>query len=401
MEHKTTLSSSRVPLEEIERRMRGAQQEMLARNIDALFIVQRVDVFYFSGTAQNGFFFIPAEGKPLLLVKKFYPRALEDSPLENIVPIQSVREIPKIVTDYQGRLPSRLGFEWDVMPVREFRFYEGLFAGVECVDGSSIIHAARSIKSPWEVAQMEAAAEKSLKLFGFIGKHLDEGVSDVNISSRAETFARAIGHGAALRIRDYQKSGFALHQLSRDGMRPARTLAFPSVREANCLVIEPQGRLKLERPISLETRFFLNGYHMTEARIFSIGPLPPLFNDKARDLMELHRKVLTEIKSGIRTDLLSRRSRENARILGINQHTQAPGTAGKRLIGSGIGLELVEPPFIVDGNRQILKEGMTLSIFSENRVDGHYLMRIKDVVLVTDTGCRTITRLPLQTFTLP
>jgi len=398
MEDKTDLSSFRMPLEEIERRVCGAQEEMLARNVDALFIVQRVDVFYFSGTAQNAFLFIPAEGKPLLLVKKFYPRASEESPLENIAPIQSVREIPEIITEYHGGLPSRLGFEWDVMPMREFRFYEALFAGVECVDGSAIIHAVRSIKSFWEVARMEAAAGKSLQLFDFIGKHLNPGETDVNISSRAESFARAIGHGAALRIRDYQKSGFTLHQLSLDGMKPAKTLAFPSVREANSLVIEPRGRLKQASPITLEARFFLNGYHMSEARIFSIGPLPPLFNDQAQGLMELHRKILAEIRPGIRAEILFHRSSEKARILGIDQNTQTAGTAGKHLIGSGIGLELVEPPFIADGNQQILKQGMTLSIFSQNRVDDLYLMRIKDVVLVTDTGFRTITRLPPQVF---
>ena len=398
MEDKTDPASFRAPPEEIERRVHCAQQEMLARDVDALLIVQRVDVFYFSGTAQNGCLFIPAEGKPVLLIRKYYPRASEESPLENIVSIQSIREVPGIISGYHGRLPSRLGFEWDVMPVREFRFYKGLFAGVECIDGSSIIHDVRSIKSPWEVARIEAAAEKSLELFDFIGKHLDAGISDVNISSRAESFARAVGHGAALRIRDYQKSGLTLHQLSRDGMGAAKSLGVPWVREGNCLAIEPQGKLKQERPISLEVRFFLNGYHVTEARIFSIGPLPFPFDDRARRLMELHREILDEIRPGVRADILSQRSREKSRILGIDQNAQTPGTAEKNFIGNGIGLELVEPPLIADGNHEILRQGMVFSISSESRVDGRYPMRIKDVVLVTETGCRTITRLPLQTF---
>jgi Xaa-Pro dipeptidase len=401
MKDKTDVASFRVPREEIERRVARVQKKMLARDVEALFVVQRVDLFYFSGTAQNGCLFIPAEGKPVLLVKKYYPRASEESPLDNIVSIQSIREVPDRITEYHGSLPSRLGFEWDVMPVREFRFYQGLFAGVECVDGSSIIHDVRAIKSPWEVARIEAAAEKSSELLDFIGKHLNAGISDVNISSWAESFARAIGHGAALRIRDYQKSGLTLHQLSRDGMGAAKSLADPWVREGNCLAIEPQGRLTKERPITLEARFFLNGYHVTEARIFSIGVLPFPFNDGARRLMELHREILDEIKPGVRADLLSERSREKRGILGINQNAQSPGTAEKNFIGNGIGLELVEPPLITDGNHEVLRQGILLSVSSASRVDGHYPMRIKDVVLVTETGCRTITRLSPQVFIVP
>ncbi|MFH1292670.1 MAG: aminopeptidase P family N-terminal domain-containing protein, partial [Pseudomonadota bacterium] len=52
----------KVPAAEIEQRISRIQTELQEKEIDGLFIVQRVDLFYFSGTAQNGFLYIPAEG---------------------------------------------------------------------------------------------------------------------------------------------------------------------------------------------------------------------------------------------------------------------------------------------------------------------------------------------------
>ena len=75
----------RVPRFEIERRTAAVQEELRRAEIDGLFIVQRVDLFYFSGTAQNGFLYLPAEGAPLLFIKQSVARAREESALDCIV----------------------------------------------------------------------------------------------------------------------------------------------------------------------------------------------------------------------------------------------------------------------------------------------------------------------------
>ncbi|MBW2705864.1 MAG: aminopeptidase P family N-terminal domain-containing protein, partial [Deltaproteobacteria bacterium] len=85
-----TKNHFKVPASEIDSRTLKLQQELQTNDIDGLFIVQRVDLFYFSGTAQNGFMYIPAEGAPLLLIKQYLPRAKEESSVDNIVEINSI-----------------------------------------------------------------------------------------------------------------------------------------------------------------------------------------------------------------------------------------------------------------------------------------------------------------------
>jgi Xaa-Pro aminopeptidase len=93
-----TRNHFKVPATEIDSRTQKLQKELQARDIDGLFIVQRVDLFYFSGTAQNGFMYIPAEGAPLLFIKQYLPRAKEESSVDNIIKINSIKEIPGLLS---------------------------------------------------------------------------------------------------------------------------------------------------------------------------------------------------------------------------------------------------------------------------------------------------------------
>ena len=137
-----------VPASDIKRRILRIQGEMQENGIDGLFIVQRVDLFYFSGTAQNGFLYIPAEGDPLLCIKKYMPRARKETPLKNLFDIGSIKEVPGLIVDVCGRMPKVMGFELDVIPVTDFNFYQSLFPGQKTVDASPLILKTRSIKSP-------------------------------------------------------------------------------------------------------------------------------------------------------------------------------------------------------------------------------------------------------------
>jgi Xaa-Pro aminopeptidase len=163
-----THNSFKVPASEIDARTRKLQQELQASAMGGLFIVQRVDLFYFSGTAQNGYLYIPAEGNPLLFIKQYLPRAKEESCVDNIMAINSIKEIPELIIDHFGKLPAVMGFELDVIPVNDFTFYRSLFPDSQGVDGSPLILKLRSIKSEWEISQLENTAEMTRKTFEYM-----------------------------------------------------------------------------------------------------------------------------------------------------------------------------------------------------------------------------------------
>ena len=116
-----------VPQAEIDFRIRGLQKSLLREQIEAALIAYKMDYFYFSGQAQDSILFVPAEGKPLLLVLRDIDRAKKESPLEQVVPLESIGDLPKVIRNFYGSLPRRIGLELDVVPVRDYFRFQALF----------------------------------------------------------------------------------------------------------------------------------------------------------------------------------------------------------------------------------------------------------------------------------
>ena len=109
------------PAKELEYRCKKLQEYMITDSLDAVIIVQNADLFYFTGTVQNGNLYVPASGQPLFMVRKDAGRARMESGLKEVIPFGSIKDIPAILSQYGYSEPKRIGLELDVLPVN---FYE-------------------------------------------------------------------------------------------------------------------------------------------------------------------------------------------------------------------------------------------------------------------------------------
>jgi len=91
-----------VPDRELENRTKRVQKAVREMDIDALFLVQRVDFYYLTGIMQRGIFYLPGEGVPLLFLDG--SPAFGGGRLGNCETfhIASLKEIPKVIRDYYG-----------------------------------------------------------------------------------------------------------------------------------------------------------------------------------------------------------------------------------------------------------------------------------------------------------
>jgi Xaa-Pro aminopeptidase len=60
--------------------------------------------------------------------------------------------------------------------------------------------------------------------------------------------------------------------------------------------------------------------------------------------------------------------------------------------GHGIGLEVHEPPYIIEGNDWVLEPWTTFSVEPGIYLDGSFGVRIEDIVAVTDDGVERLNR---------
>jgi len=396
-----TINHFKVPDSEIETRTHKVQNQLQAADIDGLFIVQRVDLFYFSGTAQNGFMYIPADGAPLLFIKQYLPRAKMESAVDTIIKIDSIREIPGLIIDHFGKLPGVIGFELDVIPVNDFTFYQSLFPGSNCTDASPLILKLRRYKSQWEISQMEKTAAMTRKTFEYMRTTIRSGITEMEFAGMFETYARKLGHGASLRVRHYQTEGYPWHVLSGKSGGMVGLLDSPASGTGTSAAF-PVGAghkaLCADEPIMVDLGSVLNGYHMDETRMFAIGSMPKRAMDACRIAIEIHDSVIEKAKPGITVGELFEHSVQLAKSKGY----EAPylGAPGHKVsfIGHGIGLELIEPYIMARNRDHQLEPGMTFALEPKLVYENEFSAGVESVFLVTESGARLISKVPVEVF---
>jgi len=390
-----------IPSFEIHSRINNIQEKLQQTQIDGLIIIQRVDLLYFSGTAQNAILYIPVTGEPLLMVKRFFPRAMRESSLKNIIEIQSVKEIPDRIRDGYGALPEIIGVEMDVLPVNDFNFYKALFSASLLVDGSGPILETRMIKSAWEIEQMACTAALSHKTFDYMKSELKPGQSEMEFAGMAEAFSRKHGHGGKMRVRDFQTEGYAWHVLSGKNSALVGLLDSPA-SGAGSSVAFPCGagwkRLEPGEPILIDFATILNGYHMDETRMFAIRSMPQKALDASKAAIEIHNGVLEKLKPGMSAHEIYEYSLSLAQKTGFTESFLGPAGYKVPFVGHGIGLELVETPILAKGKHTRLLPGMTFALEPKLVCKDEFMVGVESVFQVTENGTRLISTVPLEIF---
>jgi Xaa-Pro dipeptidase len=391
----------KVPVSEIKRRTLNIQEELRQHNIEGAFIVQRVDLFYFSGTAQNGFLYMPAEGEPLLFIKQYLPRARAESSIADILDIDSITDIPGLIADHCGRLPAVLGFELDVVPVNDFNFYQSLFKVEKNVDASPHILKVRRIKSPWEIAQMDKTAEMTRRTFAYMREIIRPGLTEMEFAGMFETYARKLGHGARIRVRHYQTEGYPWHILSGESGSLPGLLDSPASGEGTSAAF-PVGaghkKLRSNEPIMVDLGSVLNGYHLDETRMLAIDSMPDRAMQTCRAAIEIHDRIIEAAKPGARLGELFDLSVRLAEKRGFaDSYLGAPGHRVS-FIGHGIGLEIIEPYIIARNRADRLAPGMTFALEPKFVCENEFTAGVESVFVVTETGSRLISKVPVEIF---
>src|SRR5208337_3492694 len=152
-----------IPEEDLQKRIGGLKRFMAEAGIDCAVIVENVDKFYFTGTIQPGVLVIPAEGNPLLFIKKGSERAQAETTLA-ITPVKSDKEIGEILAR-TGISKGTAGLELDVVPVSLFERLKRLIHFNRHTDITPAIKELRAVKSPFELEQIRKSGAMISRVF--------------------------------------------------------------------------------------------------------------------------------------------------------------------------------------------------------------------------------------------
>ncbi len=385
-----------VPAAELQRRIVRLQEVLREQDLDAALLQQNADLYYYAGTVQQSYLYVPAEGQPTLFVRKVVARARRESALGAVVALASVRDLPAGIEDRYGSLPARLGLELDVLPVLRFRRLEDLFpkAALEDVGRAVVRH--RAVKSAWEIERIGAAARVADEVSRLLPDLLEEGLTEVEFAGRVEAEARRLGHEGFIRMRGFNQEMFYGQLLTGlSGCVPsyldtplAGAGLSPSVAQGPSF-----RRIGRGEPVVFDFVPVRDGYMADFTRMYSLGPLDAELLRAHDAALRVQEAATVAARPGTPCSVVWDAAREAAAEAGLAAHFMGHGVGQVPYVGHGVGIELDELP-VLTGSRLVLEPGMVFALEPKFVLPGIGAVGVENTWVVTGDGVERLTLAP-------
>jgi Xaa-Pro aminopeptidase len=382
-----------VPRDEIERRLTRLQEALRAEGLDGALVVQDVDLYYLSGTAQNAHLVVPAEGEPALYVRKTLERARAETPLDRVEPLPSLRELPRAL-EAAGLEGGKLGLELDVLPAAQYLQYARRLEGVELADCSGILRRLRARKSTWELAHVRAACAMLNDVTEWMARHARPGMTEVALAAELERELRLAGHQGPVRFRAFNNELFYGSVLAGPSGAVPGSSETPIVGPGPNLAVSKgaSGReIRAHEPILVDLCGAWEGYLGDQTRTYSLGPVDRRFREAHEAAREILHRVAAEARPGVTGASLYDRAWE---LAGEREGFMGSGDERVTFVGHGIGLEIDELPLLARAWEERLEEGMVFALEPKFLFPGEGAVGVENSYLVTPAGVERLTNAP-------
>ncbi len=385
------------PVSEIEKRIQGLQQSLSTNDICGALIVQKADLFYYTGTTQQGWLYVPVQGDPVLMVFKDFQRAKAESGIKQILALISPKKIPDTLAGLKISLPDRLGLELDVMPANMYLMFSEIFKESRIIDISTQIRLQRAVKSGFEINCVKKASVLADRVAAKVPELLKAGMTEVELAGILEAHARKLGHQGLIRMRMWDNYLFYGHIMCGAGAAVPGAFASPTSGvglNSNVGQGPSFAVIKSNEPILVDYVFAFNGYLSDHARIFSLGEIPQELQNGHKAMLEIQEAVKGKAMPGTVTGDLYEAMIAMAEEKGYKDNFMGAAEPKIRFTGHGLGIELDEFPFIAKGQTLALEEGMLIALEPKVIFPGKGVVGIENTLLVTDKGLESLTLYP-------
>jgi Xaa-Pro dipeptidase len=269
-----------------------------------------------------------------------------------------------LVSDLAG-VPSRAAVS-DMTPAVHVLGLRDALPGVAQSLAGPVLAELRMHKDADELAQLRSAAEAIDRVHARMGEFLRVGRSEAQAGADIAEAIVAEGHTGA---------AFVVVGSGPNGASPHHELSDRVIEPGDVVVVDIGG------PV-------VSGYHSDCTRTYAVGAPPSADVLEAYEVLRRAQEAAcAAVRPGVSAESVDAAARGIIAAAGL----------GDRFVhrtGHGIGLDVHEEPYIVDGNELILEPGMTFSVEPGVYFDGHWGARIEDIVVVTENSVERLNQQP-------
>jgi Xaa-Pro aminopeptidase len=352
-------------------RLARLREELDGAGCDALLVTRLVNVRYLTGFTGSAALLLVRPDRALFVsdgrYKEQSAQQLGAAGVDVDIEILNLGQKDVIVEGAAG--VERLGLEADhVTWAQQRRYADEWFEGTELIATEGLVDQLRLRKDAGEVARIEAACATADAALASIVTRLMEGPTEVEFGLELDTQIRKLG-----------AEGNSFETIVASGPNAAKPHHEPGSRRIQ------EGDL-----VVLDFGALVDGYCSDMTRTFAIGEISET-QQRMLDVVAASQQAgVDAVGAGVEAkdvDLASRAVIDEA----------GWGEAFLHSTGHGVGLEIHENPRVAQTSEDTLASDYIVTVEPGVYLPEHGGVRIEDTVVVTDDGCRVLTRAPKTT----
>ena len=353
--------------EDFAARMRRAAHAAEEAGLVGLLVTPGPDLLYLSGyapvaiTERITMLVIPVEGEPSMIVPKLERPDAETAPGAPTIRLVdwSDGSDPYIATAKllvpAGRYAvSDSAWAMHVLGLQEQR------SDSSYVSMTTALPMLRAVKDADEIQRMAAAGEAADNAYGEIVKVRFAGRTETELGSDLAALLRQFGHSQV---------DFTVVGSGPNGANPHHEIGDRVIEDGDMVVLD-FGGLKY-------------GYGSDTTRTVHVGEPTDEEREVHQIVCQAQQAAFEAVRPGIECQEVDRVARAVITEAGYGDYFI-------HRTGHGIGLTTHEPPYMVEGETQIVQPGMCFSIEPGIYLPGRFGVRIEDIVTVTEDGGRRL-----------
>jgi len=345
-----------------------------AYGLDAMLLTGEANRFYAAGFHSTG-----TDGVALVTAKKNYyftdgryieaaGRSVKNAELQEIRAGMGYAALLAKTVAEEGI--ARLGFEDGYMSVRDLENYR---KSVHCewVPATELLWELRAVKDEEELEAMEAAQRIAERVLEEILPEIRPGVTEKEIAARLQY----------LMLR-YGASDMSFKPIVVSGPNGSQPHGVPSEK-----------RIAEGEFVTMDFGCVYRGYCSDMTRTVAVGYA-------TEEMREVYETVLAAQLAGMEAARAGVTGRDVDGAARAVIEAAGYGPYFSHSFGHGVGVEIHETPNASPMNEKPLPAGAVISAEPGIYLPGKLGVRIEDVILLTETGCRNLTRAPKELLVL-
>ncbi len=331
--------------------------------LDAILVTERVNYCYLTGfTGTRGYLLVSGSDACLFTDFRYTQQAVEQTGGLDVKEIGSrwVEDMHRYLTEKKIR---ELGLEKEYISYQLYSLFHEKWPDINVRPEEKLTASLRVIKDDGEVRAIQQSVDLADQAFQYILGELKPGLREKDIELKLEYFMRSAG-----------AKGSAFDIIVASGERGALPHGVASDKEMK------QGEM-----VTMDFGCILHGYCSDITRTVFLGKAGKREKEIYRLVQEGQKMGVAAVRPGIRGEEADDVVRDFFAAAGHKAHF------GHGL-GHGVGMEVHEAPRLAPGAKEVLQPGMVVTVEPGIYIQGFGGVRIEDMVLVTEEGCRILTK---------